>query len=66
MLELTDASGGAVPMTTFSDAAATAAAACEGFIKRRDGTRGAYVHVTLAPLYDDAHRLISVVANVWT
>lgn len=36
----------------------------DGLLKRRDGKRGAYVHLTLAPLFDDEHRLVSIVGNV--
>ncbi len=63
VLQLTDARGGLVELAAFSDQPQPASSH-EGFLKRRDGTRGAYVHVTLAPLYDDAQRLFSIVANV--
>ncbi len=36
----------------------------DGLLKRRDGRRGAYVHLTLAPLFDEAHQLVSIVGNV--
>lgn len=35
-----------------------------GFLQRRDGTRGAFVYLTLAPLYDAKHELFSIVGNV--
>ena len=36
----------------------------EGYVKRRDGDRGAYVYTSFAPLYDSEGELTSVVANV--
>ena len=36
----------------------------DGFLKRRDGSRGAFVHVTLVPLFDQAGQLFSIVGNV--
>ncbi len=63
VLQVTDARGRAIPLPSFADAAQSVFS-CEGFIKRREGVRGAYVHVTLAPLYDEVRRLLSVVANV--
>jgi PAS domain S-box-containing protein len=36
----------------------------DGLLKRQDGSRGAFVHVTLAPLYDASRQLFSIVGNV--
>jgi len=36
----------------------------DGFIRRRDGARGAFVHTTFVPLYDQTQQLFSIVGNV--
>jgi PAS domain S-box-containing protein len=40
------------------------AQAAEGYLRRRDGNRGAYVYASFSPLYDAEGELTSVVANV--
>ncbi|MGB8647178.1 MAG: ATP-binding protein [Anaerolineae bacterium] len=63
VLQLMDERGQTVPLPTFAGMSHTAPTA-EGFIKQRDGARGAYTHVTLAPLYDETRQLTSLLINV--
>ncbi len=58
-----DARGELIAPPNFSPAPAQPFSS-DGYLKRRDGTRGAYVHITLTPQFDNAGRLFSMVGNV--
>jgi PAS domain S-box-containing protein len=63
VLQITDERDNPKPLDAFSDEIKQPSAA-DGLLKRRDGSRGPYVHVSLAPLYDSSRRLISIIGNV--
>ncbi len=63
LFQVVDEQGLAVTIPTFSNAHQTVFST-DGFLKRRDGARGAFVHFTLAPLYDEKHVLLSIVGNI--
>ncbi len=63
VLQLVDERGQPVPLPEMIGVSHSSPTV-DGFIKRRDGKRGAYVHVTLAPLYDPARQLTSLLINV--
>lgn len=48
----------------FPDTTPRQVIARDGFVRRRDGTRGAFVHTTLVPLYDNEGQLFSIVGNI--
>lgn len=63
VLRLVDGRGQSIALPEFSDGSKPPLA-CDGFLKTRHGARGPYVHLTLAPLYDEEHQLSSVIANI--
>lgn len=63
VLRLTDARGQLLSLPAFSQNNAPSSTT-DGFVKRRDGTRGAFVHVVLTPQFDDAGQLFSLIGNV--
>ncbi len=63
VLQLLDERGEPIDLPVFSDEPQSVWTR-DGFLKRREGSRGAFVHLTLAPQYDEARQLFSLVANV--
>lgn len=62
-LRWTDARGDPIPLPEFSSPAARPFSG-DGFIKRRDGPRGAFIHLVLTPQLDETGELFSIVGNV--
>ncbi|MBC7260089.1 MAG: GAF domain-containing protein [Chloroflexi bacterium] len=60
IIRLTSPQGAAVPMPRLNGERATA----EGYLARRDGTRGPYVSISLSPLRDAQGQTIGAVMNV--
>jgi PAS domain S-box-containing protein len=63
ILRWTDERGEPVTPPDFSQAGASSYSS-DGYLKRRDGSRGAFVHITLSPQFDEAGRLFSIIGNV--
>lgn len=63
IIMLVDEHGAPLALPSLADVPGQVVAS-NGFLQRRDGARGAFVHVTLAPLYDASRQLFSIVGNV--
>src|SRR5581483_6669091 len=62
VLQWTDTRGEPIAVPNFQDAVQPFAS--DGYLKRRDGTRGAYVHIALTPQLDEQQKLFSIVGTV--